>query len=111
MNFKLTDGAVKWATHYKDGEYFYEGDDIPDDAEEVEQPSQEIKDRAEKLKGKTFSKTQFQRMLENPTPEERIEALEKASGAGGQAGERGIAQRIDKLEDDIAEIKEELNKD
>ena len=70
MYFKLVDGKPVWATHYKDGEYFYEGDDVPEDAEEVEQPSQEVKERAEKLKGKTFSRTQFQRMLENPSTEE-----------------------------------------
>ena len=103
MQFKLVDGKAIWATHYKDGEYYYEGDDIPEDAEEVEQPSQEIKDRAEKLRGKTYSKTQFQNMLDNPQPEERIEALEKASGVGSK-GEKGIANRIDELEQRISDL-------
>ena len=108
MYFKLVDGKAVFATHYKDGEYFYEGDDIPESAEEVGQPSQEIKDRAEKLKGKTFSKTQFQNMLENPTPEKRIEALEKASGTGGQKSEQGIAIRLDDFEDRIRQLEEKI---
>ena len=103
MYFKLVDGKADFATHYKDGEYFYEGDDIPEDAEEVEQPSQEIKDRAEKLKGKTYSRTQFQKMLDNPQPEERIEALEKASGTGRKA-ETGISSRLDDLEKRIEQL-------
>ena len=40
--------------------------------------------------------------------EKRIEAMEKASGAGGQAGERGIAQRLDSLEDRIAELEQKI---
>ena len=108
MYFRLTDGKAVFATHYKDGEYFYEGDNIPRDAEEVEQPLQEIKDRAEKLKGKTYSKTQFQKMLENPTPEERIEALEKASGTGGRKSEEGIASRLDDFEDRIRQLEEKI---
>ena len=39
-----------------------------------------------------------------PTINERVTAMEKASGTGGQEGERGIAQRLDKLEDRIAEL-------
>lgn len=39
-----------------------------------------------------------------PTLGDRIGNLEKASGTGEQAGERGIAQRLDKLEDRIAEL-------
>lgn len=35
------------------------------------------------------------------TPEERIEQLEKASGVDGKAGGRGIAQRLDDIEDRI----------
>lgn len=63
MHFKLVDGKAVWATHYKDGEYFYEGDDIPEGAEEVEQPSDEIKERAKQLEGITLSKSEFEKYL------------------------------------------------
>ena len=93
--------------------------------EEIEL-TQEQQNRLEDIKdlriGEGHMQTLIDYVLEGVFPEgnrimrdfeqqKRIEALEKASGAGGQAGKRGIAQRIDKLEDDIAEIKEELNKD
>ena len=57
----------------KDGEYYFTGDIIPDGAEEIEQPTQEILQRAEKLKGRTYSKSEFKNMLFNPTKEEILE--------------------------------------
>ena len=72
--------------------------------ENPEEVSQDIKDRAEKLKGETYSKTQFQKMLENPTPEERIKALEKAIGVGEQKSEQGIASKLDDFEDRIKKL-------
>lgn len=77
MHFKLVDGKAIFATHRKGDEYFYPGDDIPGDAEDVEQPSQEIFERAERLKGKTYSKSEFEKMLFELTPEDRINELEK----------------------------------
>ena len=40
--------------------------------------------------------------------EKRIEAMEKATGAGGEVGERGLAQRLDALEDRIAELEQKV---
>ena len=85
-DFSLVDGKAVW--------------------ENPEEVPQEIKDRAERLRGKTYSKTQFQKMLDNPTPKERIEALEKASGTGGQKSEKGIASRLDDFEDRITKLEE-----
>jgi len=73
MYFKLIDGVPVWATHKKDDEYYFAGDIIPEDAEEIEQPSQEILDRAENLKGKTYSRSEFERLLYSPTQEEILE--------------------------------------
>ena len=73
MYFKLIDGVPVWATHKKDDEYYFTGDAIPDGAEEVEQPSQEILERAERLKGKTYSRSEFERFLFTPTQEEIFE--------------------------------------
>ena len=39
-----------------------------------------------------------------PSTAERVKELEKASGTGGQTGERGISARLDELEDRIAEL-------
>lgn len=44
-----------------------------------------------------------------PTTVERVEQLEKASGTGGKAGERGIAHRLDSLEDRISELEEKVS--
>mgnify|MGYP000969583132 CR=1 FL=1 len=73
MYFKLADGVPVWATHEKDGNYYFKGDVIPDSATEVEQPTQEVLERAEKLKGKTYSRSEFEKLLFNPTQEEGLE--------------------------------------
>jgi hypothetical protein len=65
MYFELRDGVAYWATHIKDGEYYFEGDVIPEDATKLEQPTQEILERANKLKGKTYSKSEFEKLLSN----------------------------------------------
>ena len=44
--------------------------------------------------------------VELPEIKGRLKNLEKASGAGGQQGERGIAQRLDEIEDKIARLEE-----
>ena len=44
--------------------------------------------------------------IEKEKTNKRIEAIEKASGTGGQAGERGIASRIDALEDRIKALED-----
>ena len=53
MEFRLVDGVAIW-----------------DNAEEI---PQNIKDRAEKLKGKTFSKTEFEKLLLNTSKEELLQ--------------------------------------
>ena len=45
--------------------------------------------------------------LKNFETERRITALERGAGVG-QLGQRGVAQRIDKLEDEIEYIKKQL---
>jgi len=78
MVFALVNGVAKWATHKKDGEYYFEGDTIPEGSEEVEQPSQAILEKAEKLKGKTYSKSEFEKMLFTTNTEEEIEILRQS---------------------------------
>lgn len=78
MYFKLIDGVPIWATHKKDDEYYFEGDVIPESAEGIEQPTQELLERAEKLKGKTFSRSEFERLLFSTNPEEEIETLKRS---------------------------------
>lgn len=73
MYFELRDGVAFWATHEKDNVYYFAGDNIPNDAKEVVQPPQEILNRAENLKGKTYSKSEFEKLLFNPTKEEILE--------------------------------------
>lgn len=73
MYFKLIDGNPIWATHEKDGEYFFNGDIIPEGAIILEQPSQEVIERTKKLKGKTYSKSEFEKLLFNIIKEEALE--------------------------------------
>lgn len=72
VHFRLIDGRAQFATHKFGDEYFFEGDEIPDGAEEVEKPSQEILDRAEQLAGKTFSKSEFEKLLYEKTELEKL---------------------------------------
>ncbi len=65
MDFALLDGVAQWATHKKDGVLFFDGDEIPEDATKLGQPTQEILERANKLKGKTYSKSEFEKLLSN----------------------------------------------
>jgi len=43
-----------------------------------------------------------------PSIADRVKNLEKASGTNDGPGERGIAQRIDALEDRIAELEDKI---
>lgn len=73
MDFALLDGVAQWATHKKDGVLFFEGDEIPDDAVPVNPPDEQTLLVAEKLKGKTYSRSEFERLLYSPTQEEILE--------------------------------------
>ena len=73
MYFKLVDGKSVFATHYKDDKYFYADDEIPEGAEKVEQPSQQIIERAVKLEGTTYSKSEFEKILFSTAKEEILE--------------------------------------
>ncbi len=90
MYFELRDGVPFWAKYKittidKDGSvieiYVYSEEEkyiilekLEDyEIEEVPAPSQEILDRAKEIEGKTFSKSEFERMLYEKTTEEKLQ--------------------------------------
>lgn len=88
MYFSLRDGVPHWATHkiitQKQEIYAYSEEekeniisnlDVEYTVEDVPLPSQEILNRAKEIEGKTFSKSEFEKMLFEEIPEDKEKML------------------------------------
>ena len=89
MYFELRDGIAFWAKYKifitdeegKETEIYAYSEEEKDkvitklenyEIEEVAAPSQDILDRAKEIEGKTFSKSEFERLLNEKTAEEKL---------------------------------------
>ena len=78
MHFKLVDGRAVWAiasVQTEKGErYLFQESELADHPEHtlLEQPTAEVLARAVELEGRTFSRSEFERLLFEQTPDELL---------------------------------------